>query len=48
MFKNVFYPIPDSMVQGKTHVRVKFQALPGSTAGAVYNVRLLRSGEQGQ
>lgn len=42
MFKNVVYPIPDSMIKGKTHVRVKFQALPGSTAGAVYHVRLVR------
>jgi uncharacterized protein len=42
MFKNVVYPIPDSMVKGKTHVRVKFQSLPGNTAGAVYYIRLLR------
>jgi hypothetical protein len=43
MFKDVVYPIPDSMIKGKTHVRVKFQALPGNTAGAIYIVRLLRS-----
>ena len=43
MFKDVVYPIPDSMVEGKTHVRVKFQVLPGSTAGAVYYVRILRA-----
>jgi uncharacterized protein len=43
LFKDIVYPIPDSMVQGKSHVRVKFQALPGSTAGAVYVVRLLRT-----
>jgi hypothetical protein len=42
MFKDVAYPIPDSMVKGKTHIRVKLQSLPGSTAGAVYNIRLLR------
>jgi DUF1680 family protein len=42
MFKEVVYSIPDSMVKGKTHVRVKFQASPGSTAGAVYHVRLVR------
>ena len=42
MFKDVVYSIPDSMLMGKTHVRVKFQALPGNTAGAVYVVRLLR------
>ena len=42
MFKDVVYPIPDAMVTGKTHVRVKFQALPESTAGAVYYIRLIR------
>ncbi len=42
MFKDVVYPIPDSMVNGKTHVRVKFQSLPGSSAGAVYYIRLIR------
>jgi DUF1680 family protein len=44
LFKDCVYTIPDSMVQGKTQVRVKFQAFPGTTAGAVYAVRLLRSG----
>jgi len=43
MFKGGVYPIPDSMVKGKTQVRVKFQALPGNTAGAVYHVRLVRN-----
>jgi len=42
MFKDVVYPMPDAMVTGKTHVRVKFQALPESTAGAVYYIRLIR------
>ena len=42
MFKDVIYPIPDAMVTGKTHVRVKFQALPESTAGAAYYIRLIR------
>ena len=42
MFKDVVYPIPDAMVTGKTHVRIKFQALPESTAGAVYYIRLIR------
>jgi len=42
MFKNVVYPIPDSMIKGKTHVRVKFQALPENTAGGVYYIRLIR------
>lgn len=40
-FQDLEYPIPDSMVKGKDYVRVKFQALPGSTAGAVYYVRLV-------
>jgi len=42
MFKDVVYPISDSMLIGKTHVRVKFQSLPESTAGAVYYLRLIR------
>jgi uncharacterized protein len=41
-FQEVEYAIPDSMVKGKENVRVKFQALPGSTAGAVYYIRLAR------
>ena len=43
MFKNVVYPIPDSMVQGKTQIRVKFQALSGSNAGAIYFIRLIKN-----
>ncbi len=43
MFKDVVYSIPDSMVTGKTHIRIKFQAHPWNTAGAVYVVRLLRT-----
>ena len=42
LFKDVVYPIPDSMVEGKNQVRVKFQAHPRNTAGAVYIVRLIR------
>lgn len=45
LFQNIVYPIPDSMVMGKSHVRVKFQALQGSTAGAVYIVRLVRANQ---
>lgn len=41
-FQNVEYVIPDSMLKGKDRVRVKFQSLPGSTAGAVYYIRLVR------
>jgi hypothetical protein len=46
MFKDVVYPIPDSMIQGKTHVRVKFQSHPESTAGAVYMIRLLKTADE--
>ena len=42
-FQEVLYDIPDAMVKDKTHIRVKFQALPGSTAGAVYYIRLVRN-----
>ncbi len=43
LFKEVIYPIPDSIIKGKPHVRVKFQAPRGSTAGAVYSIRLIRN-----
>jgi hypothetical protein len=42
-FQDVEYTIPSPMVKGKEHIRVKFQALPRNTAGAVYYVRLARS-----
>ncbi|MDP4208854.1 MAG: glycoside hydrolase family 127 protein [Bacteroidota bacterium] len=42
LFQNVVYSIPESMVKDKSHIRVKFQALPGTTAGAVYVVRLVK------
>lgn len=41
-FFNVEYAIPDSMIKNKDHVQVRFQPLPGNTAGAVYYIRLLR------
>ena len=43
LFKDEIYNIPDSLIKGKSTVRIKFQALPGNTAGAVYVVRLLRA-----
>ena len=43
LFQNEEYKIPESMLKGKKSIRVKFQALPGNTAGAVYYVRLLRN-----
>ncbi len=42
-FMDVEYKIPDSMIKDKARIRVKFQALPGSTAGAVYYIRLVKS-----
>jgi hypothetical protein len=41
-FHDIEYAIPDSLVKGKDGIRVKFQALPGNTAGAVYYIRLAR------
>ena len=41
-FQEVKYEIPDSMVKDKKQIRVKFQALSGNTAGAVYYIRLVR------
>ena len=44
-FQQIEYKIPDAMIKGKSKVRVKFQALPGNTAGAVYYIRLIRKPE---
>lgn len=44
-FQNLEYAIPDTMIQGKNHIRVKFQSLPGNTAGAVYSIRLVKKKE---
>ena len=41
-FQNVEYSIPVSMLTGKENIRVKFQAVKGNTAGAVYYIRLVR------
>jgi len=41
-FQDIKYDIPNSMVEGKNSIRVKFQSLPGNTAGAVYFIRLIR------
>jgi hypothetical protein len=43
LFQNIVYAIPDAMVKDKSHVRVKFQSFQGTTAGAVYIVRLIRA-----
>ncbi|MDR0505633.1 MAG: T9SS type A sorting domain-containing protein [Dysgonamonadaceae bacterium] len=41
-FVNVEYPIPVNMVRGKTSITVKFKCRPGSIAGGVFCVRLLK------
>jgi hypothetical protein len=43
-FQKVEYAIPENLIKGKDHIRVKFQSLPGSTAGGVYYIRLLKPG----
>ena len=39
-FQNEEYQIPEKMLTGKKAIRVKFQALPNNTAGAIYYIRL--------
>ncbi|WP_207234345.1 glycoside hydrolase family 127 protein [Pseudobacter ginsenosidimutans] len=41
-FFDIEYPIPAGMVKDKEYVRVKFQSLPGTTAGRIYYIRLLK------
>jgi DUF1680 family protein len=41
-FIDVEYPIPDTMLADKNRITLKFQALPGSSAGPVYYIRLAR------
>lgn len=42
LFKTEEYQIPENMLIGKKNIRVKFQALPENTAGAVYYIRLVK------
>ena len=39
---DIEYKIPETMLKGKENIKVKFQPLPGNTAGAVYYIRLVR------
>ena len=41
-FKYEVFPIPASMLEGKTEVRVKFVAKPGRQVGEIYGVRLIK------
>ena len=36
------YPIPAALTRGKEAVRVRFEAKPGSTAGGIFDVRIVR------
>ncbi|WP_207513710.1 glycoside hydrolase family 127 protein [Longitalea luteola] len=41
-FFDITYAIPDTMIRGKDHIRVKFQSQQGTSAGPVYYLRLVR------
>jgi uncharacterized protein len=41
-FRDIIYTIPPEMLTNKTAIRVKFKALPGNIAGAVYSIRLIK------
>lgn len=41
-FFEIEYPIPAGMVKNKAFIRVKFQSLPGTSAGKIYYIRLLK------
>ena len=42
-FQNMTYDIPDSMVEGKDSVRVKFKPKGGSATSEIYFVRIVRN-----
>lgn len=37
------YPVPSALLKGKQQVTVRFQALPGKTAGGLFGCRLLKT-----
>ena len=41
-FKHETYDIPESLLNGKKQVRVKFVAKPGKQIGEIYEVRLVK------
>lgn len=41
-FHDIKYDIPNSMLEGKNSIRVKFQSIPANTAGGIYFVRVVR------
>ncbi|HEY3414929.1 MAG TPA: beta-L-arabinofuranosidase domain-containing protein [Armatimonadota bacterium] len=42
VFFDETYPIPADLLTGKSRVTVRFQALPGKTAGGVFNCRVVK------
>ena len=42
-FKYETFDIPAKLLQGKTHIRVKFVAKPGKQIGEIYGVRLIKN-----
>ena len=41
-FKTESYPIPSSMLEGKSEIRVKFVAHPRKQVGQIYGIRLVK------
>ena len=41
-FFDVTYAIPQELTRGKTKITVRFQAIPGNTAGGFYGLRVIR------
>jgi hypothetical protein len=39
-FVETEYPVPDSLIEGKYQIRIKFQAQPGTSTSRVFYVRL--------
>jgi len=42
-YYGVEYPLPEAALAGKEKVTVRFQPRPGSTAGGVFDVRILKA-----
>jgi hypothetical protein len=40
---NVEYKIPAEMLSDKSHVTVRFQSVAGTTAGGIFEVRMLNN-----
>lgn len=41
-FMDVYYPVPAHLVKGKSKINIRFQALPGNTAGGLFGCRILK------